>query len=181
MSRKTTLFIAMSEDGFIAGPGDDLSFLNSIQPEGEDFGYADFVAGIDTVIVGRRTYDVVRGMGHPYHEDKEVYVLTRSPEAVGEEGDPPSVHRWDGGMVELLGRLRSEPGLDIYCDGGADVAGQMIAHGLIDELVLTVFPTQLYGGTELFSGGAIPAGFEEVGRKAYHNGLVQFRYLRTWG
>ena len=173
MSRKTTLFIAMSEDGFIAGPGDDLSFLNSIQAEGEDFGYADFVAGIDTVIVGRRTYDVVRGRGHPYHEDKVVYILTRSPEVVGAEGDLPSVHRWDGGIAALLGQLRSEPGADIYCDGGADVAGQMIAQGLIDEIVLTVFPTQLYGGTELFPGGEIPPGFEEVGREGYHNGLVQ--------
>ena len=179
MSRRTTLFIAMSEDGFIAGPDDDLSFLNTLQDEGEDFGYADFVAGIDTVIVGRRTYDVVRGMGHPYHEDKEVFIVTRSSEP--QSGDGSSVHRWSEGLVELVSMLRTQEGSGIYCDGGADVAGQMIAHGLIDEMVLTVFPTQLYGGTELFKGGVVPDAFEEVERTPYRSGLVQVRYLRMWG
>lgn len=177
--RRTTLFIAMSEDGFIAGPDDDLDFLNTIQDEGEDFGYAEFLEGIDTVIVGRRTYDVVIGMGYPYHPDKEVFILTRS--AGARENDPPSVRRWSNGPVELVEQLRSREGLGIYCDGGAEVALQMIEHGLIDQLVLTVIPTTLYGGTALFEGGRVPEGFLEVGKQAFRSGLIQYRYLRTGG
>lgn len=179
MSRRTTLYIAMSEDGFIAGPDDDLSFLNTIQDEGEDFGYAEFLAGIDAVVVGRRTYDVVTGMGYPYHPEKEVYILTRSADS--RDDDPPSVRRSSEGPVALIEQLRSQDGQGIYCDGGADVARQMFAHGLIDRLVLTVIPTTLYGGTELFEGGKVPEGFMEVGQQAYRSGVVQYRYLRTGG
>ena len=177
--RKVTLYIAMSEDGFIAGEGDDLSFLNSEQLEGEDFGYARFLEGIDTVIVGRRTYDVVRGMGHVYHPDKRVFVITRN--AIPSEEDAPSLHRWTGELVELVTALRSEEGSGIYCDGGAQVAGSMMDLGLIDEMIITVFPTRLGTGVELFSGGEVPSEFEEISQRKYLNGLVQNRYLRKWG
>lgn len=169
----------MSEDGFIAGEGGDLSFLNTEQLEGEDFGYAGFLAGIDTVIVGRRTYDVVKGMGHAYHPDKQVFIVTRTD--VPQEGDADSVQRWSGDFTELVGRLRSEEGQGIYCDGGAQVAGGMLERGLIDEMILTVFPTRLEKGVELFVEGEVPSEFERVSQRKYLNGLVQYRYLRKWG
>jgi dihydrofolate reductase len=177
--RKVTLYIAMSEDGFIAGEGDDLSFLNTEQLEGEDFGYARFLEGVDTVIVGRRTYDVVRGMGHVYHPNKRVFVITRN--AIPVEDDPPSLHRWTGDLVELVATLRSEKGSGIYCDGGAQVAGSMLEQGLIDEMILTVFPTRLQRGVGLFPEGKIPSQFEAINQRKYFSGLVQYRYLRKWG
>ena len=57
--RKLSLFIAMSLDGYIAQPNDDLSFLKTVEREGEDYGYANFASTIDTLIVGRKTYDYV--------------------------------------------------------------------------------------------------------------------------
>ncbi|MBD3275107.1 MAG: dihydrofolate reductase, partial [Candidatus Marinimicrobia bacterium] len=57
--RKLILYIACSLDGYIAAPDDDLSFLDRVQKEGEDYGYADFVSSVDTVILGRKTYDWV--------------------------------------------------------------------------------------------------------------------------
>ncbi len=57
--RKVLVFIAASVDGYIAKPNDDLGFLALVAKEGEDYGYAEFVATIDTIIVGRRTYDYV--------------------------------------------------------------------------------------------------------------------------
>ena len=53
--RKISLFIAMSLDGYISKPNDDLSFLKLVEKEGEDYGYAEFTAQIDTIIIGRRT------------------------------------------------------------------------------------------------------------------------------
>ena len=61
-TRKVIAYIATSLDGYIAGPGDDLSFLDPVQVEGEDYGYAEFTASVDTVIMGRRTYDWVMGL-----------------------------------------------------------------------------------------------------------------------
>lgn len=62
--RKLTIFIAISVDGYIAKPNDDLDFLKSVEKKGEDYGYSEFAETIDTVIMGRKTYDyIVREIG----------------------------------------------------------------------------------------------------------------------
>lgn len=58
-NRKVILYIATSLDGYIAKPNNDLSFLSIVQKEGEDYGYSKFINSVDTVILGRRTYDWV--------------------------------------------------------------------------------------------------------------------------
>lgn len=65
MKSKTVLYISISEDGFIAGVKDNLDFLNEYIIEGEDYGYANFIKSIDTVVVGRRTYEKVFSMVTP--------------------------------------------------------------------------------------------------------------------
>ncbi|MEI7504924.1 MAG: dihydrofolate reductase, partial [Paludibacter sp.] len=70
-NRKVILYIAMSLDGYIAKPNDDLSFLSMVQQEGEDYGYTDFVNTVDTVIMGRKTYDWVMTQVPEFpHNDK---------------------------------------------------------------------------------------------------------------
>ncbi|HUW05943.1 MAG TPA: hypothetical protein VMW01_06765, partial [Williamwhitmania sp.] len=59
LDRKVVLYIAASLDGYIAKPNDDLSFLSIVQKEGEDYGYAAFISTVDTVILGRKTYEWV--------------------------------------------------------------------------------------------------------------------------
>ncbi|MEL6593229.1 MAG: dihydrofolate reductase, partial [Bacteroidota bacterium] len=61
-NREVILYISMSLDGFIAGENDDLSFLDAMQKEGEDYGYAAFTKNVDTYIVGRKTYSKVISM-----------------------------------------------------------------------------------------------------------------------
>ena len=112
--RKISLFIATSLDGYIAKPDDDLSFLRLIEKEGEDYGYEEFTNTIDTVIVGRRTYDYVLEEIGPSHYDngqRDVYVITRT--------ERPQVGRtifYTGDITELVKRLKSEKGKNIYCD-----------------------------------------------------------------
>ncbi len=77
IQNKTTLYIAMSLDGFISGENDNLDFLNPYHVEGEDYGYRAFVDSIQTVIVGRKTYEVIQGMGVPYHSEKQVFVISK--------------------------------------------------------------------------------------------------------
>jgi dihydrofolate reductase len=76
-NRKLLIYIATSLDGYIAATGDDLSFLSVVQKEGEDYGYHDFIKTVDTVILGRRTYDWVTSQVDFPHADKETYVITR--------------------------------------------------------------------------------------------------------
>src|SRR6187401_554482 len=77
--RLLTVYIATSLDGYIAKPNDDLSFLKLVEKEGEDYGYAKFVATIDTIILGRKTYDwVLREIGTSHYDngDRNVFVIT---------------------------------------------------------------------------------------------------------
>lgn len=70
---KVILYIAMSLDGCIAKSDGDISFLSLVEKEGEDYGYSDFLKTIDTVIVGRKTYDKVMAMGYEYpYPDKQI-------------------------------------------------------------------------------------------------------------
>jgi dihydrofolate reductase len=77
-TRKLFLYIAMSLDGFIAGPNDELDFLSQVEMEGEDYDYSKFCQQIDTVIIGKRSFDKVAALGFEYpHLDKPVYIFTR--------------------------------------------------------------------------------------------------------
>ena len=81
MTNKTILYISMSKDGFIAQENDNLDFLNdfnNFQLGGEDYGYSDFIDSVESIVVGKKTYEKVLSMNYPYHEDKKVYVITRS-------------------------------------------------------------------------------------------------------
>ena len=77
MSRKVILYIAASLDGYIAKSNDDLSFLNAVQREGEDYGYQEFMRSVDTVILGRKTYDWVMTQVEIFpHAELQTFVIT---------------------------------------------------------------------------------------------------------
>src|SRR5690606_18981936 len=106
--RTISLFIATSLDGYIAKPNDDLSFLKLVEKDGEDYGYAAFTDTIDTLIIGRKTYDYVLkevGSSHYDNGQRDVYVITRT--------EKPQVGRtifYTGNLTELAKQLKSEKG-----------------------------------------------------------------------
>lgn len=174
--RNVSLFIACSLDGYIAKPDDDLSFLKLVEKEGEDYGYGEFTATIDTLIVGRKTYDyVLREIG-PAHYDtghRDVYVITRSPR--------PNVGRttfYTGSLIDLVERLKAEDGKNIYCDGGAEVIHELLRHDLIDEFIISIVPVLLGAGTRLFKDGRPEQRLELVTVKTFDTGLTQHHYKR---
>ena len=172
--RKISLFIATSLDGYIAGPKDDLSFLKLVKKEGEDYGYADFTSTIDTLIIGRRTYEyVLKNIGSSHYDNgqRDVYVLTRTKR--------PNVGRtyfYTGNLPELVKRLKSEKGKNIYCDGGAEVINQLLKHNLIDELIISIVPVLLGSGTRLFQDNRPEQILECMEVKTFDTGLTQLRY-----
>lgn len=174
--RTLSLFIATSLDGYIAKPNDDLSFLKMVEKQGEDYGYAAFTANIDTIILGRKTYDyVVREIGPAHYEngERDVYVITRT-----ERPDKGRTKFYSGSLKDLIQRLKSEAGKGIYCDGGAEVIHELLNNDLVDELIISVIPVLLGNGTRLFKDGRPEQLLEFVQTQAFDTGLVQLHYKR---
>ncbi|WP_293782713.1 dihydrofolate reductase family protein [uncultured Pedobacter sp.] len=174
--RKISLFIATSLDGYIAKPNDDLSFLKLVEKQGEDYGYAAFTNTVDTVMIGRRTYDYVLKEIGPSHYDngqRDVYVITST--------ERPQVGRtifYTGDITELVKRLKSDKGKNIYCDGGAEIINELLKHDLIDNLIISIIPVLLGSGTRLFKDGRPAQILEFIKVKTFETGLTQLHYKR---
>lgn len=174
--RKLSLFIATSLDGYIAKPNDDLSFLKAVEKEGEDYGYAAFTTNVDTIILGRKTYDWVQreiGTSHYDNGDREVFVITRTAR--------PDIGRtrfYTGNLADLMQKLKSTDGKDIYCDGGAEIVNELMKNDLIDEFVISVVPIFLGNGTRLFKDGRPEQKLELVYSNTFDTGLTQLKYRR---
>jgi dihydrofolate reductase len=170
--RKVILYIAVSLDGYIAKPNDNLSFLSIVQKDGEDYGYSDFVKSVDTVILGRKTYEWV--MSHVpefHHADRNSFVITRTPR--------PSIgktHFYTGNLKELISRLKSEEGKNIFCDGGAEIVNELLKEGLIDEFIISIIPILVGDGTKLFKDGRPEQKLELISVKQFDKGLTQLHY-----
>ena len=173
MPRKLILYIASSLDGYIAGPGDDLSFLSLVQKEGEDYGYQDFISSVDTVLIGRKTYDWVTGQVDFPHADKETYVITRTPSP-----GTGKITFFTGDLKELVLALKKAPGKNIFCDGGAEIINELLKHDLIDEFIIAVIPVLLGNGIKLFKDDRPKLKLELVSSKSFDTGLVQLHYRR---
>lgn len=170
--RKVVLYIAMSLDGYIAKADDDLGFLSLVEKEGEDYGYSDFIKTVDTVIIGRRTYEKVLGMVPDFpHGDKETYVVTRTP------GSPiGSVNFYGGSLSWLIRCLKNKNGKNIFVDGGAQIVHGLLSENLIDELIISVIPVLLGDGIPLFKGGRPEVELKLIRSVYFEKGLVQLHY-----
>ena len=174
--RVIRVFIAQSLDGFIAGPGDDLSWLpgGDAQQEGvyEDSGYESLMEQSVALLMGRRTFDVVGGFGAWPYGDKPVFVATSRPL----ECDEPTVRAVSGTPQELLAAVRADVGEGgIYLDGGALIRSFLDA-GLVDEVTVTVIPVILGEGVPLFAGASGRHALRLEQSRELGAGIVQMRY-----
>lgn len=175
-NRKLFIYIAMSLDGYIAMPGGDMSFLSIVEKEGEDYGYADFIKTVDTVIVGRKTYDwVMTHVPEFAHTSKEVYVITKS-----DRTDSENLHFYSGDIKSLVLSLKAKEGKNIFCDGGAQVVNELLALDLIDEYIISIIPVFTGGGTRLFADGRPQQAIKLISTKQFDTGLVQLHYKREY-
>ncbi len=170
--RKVLLYIAMSLDGRIAKSDGDIGFLAAMEQPGEDYGYADFVSSVDTVIWGRKTYDKVLTFGSPIpHSDKRVIVVSRHPyETTG------NITFYAGDLKELILNLKAATGKHIYIDGGSELVNALLKEEMIDELYISVIPVLLGEGIPLFKDGFPEARLKLLKAVPYKKGLVQLRY-----
>jgi dihydrofolate reductase len=173
-NRKLILYIAMSLDGFIAKPDGDISFLSAVEQEGEDYGFSKFMESVDTIILGRKTYDKIQSMGieSPYGT-RMIYVLTRSSKP-----DSGTIRFYSGSLSDLISNLKSLEGKHIYCDGGAETVSRLLQEDLIDEMIISIIPVLLGDGILLFKGGLPEKKLQLISTNSFEKGLVQLHYIR---
>lgn len=178
MSSTCSVFCGLSIDGFIARPDGALDFL-----EGDgtalmgDHGYEAFMAGIDALVMGRRTFEVVMGFdAWPYA--KKVIVLSSTAVDLS-----PALDR--GGDVELLNatpeevvaQLAARGFRNLYIDGGATVQ-RFLRAGFIDRLIVTHVPVLIGQGVRLFGALDRDIPMKLVASRSLPGGLVQSEYVR---
>ncbi|MFC5603355.1 dihydrofolate reductase family protein [Sporosarcina koreensis] len=169
--RKLVLFIASSLDGYIATKDESLEWLFKVEGEGDN-GFADFYETVDTVLMGKRTYDWVMKQDikeFPY-KNKECYVFTRS--AVE---DTENVQFVNDDVTHFVHKLKDQEGKNIWIVGGGELLQSFIQEKLVNELILTVAPTILGKGIPLFKEGDYQLDLSLKGTRNF-NQFVELHY-----
>jgi dihydrofolate reductase len=170
------VYIATSLDGFIARDDGDIGWLTGHPvPEGEDYGYAAFMEGVGAIVMGRATFDTVRGFSDwPYRVP--VVVLSRTPEAVDvPEAVQDKVRVTADSPVVVLAGLAAQGVTRVYIDGG-QVIRACLAAGLIRRMVISTIPVLLGAGRPLWGHGAGDIPLRLAGVRHWPNGVVQSEY-----
>ncbi|MEZ5797150.1 MAG: dihydrofolate reductase family protein [Paracoccaceae bacterium] len=170
------VFIATSLDGFIArGDGDIQWLVGRPVPEGEDFGYKDFMAGVGALVMGRQSYDKVLSFPQwPY--PVPVVVMSRSPEAVAvPETLRASLRVTSASPRAVLEELSAQGVSRVYVDGG-QIVRAFLAAGLIRRLIVTLIPVLLGQGRPLWGHGAGDIDLTLVAARHWQNGFAQVEY-----
>ena len=175
---KVSVYIATSLDGFIArkeGNIDWLNEANSVVPDGEDCGFQAFMASVDTLIMGRKTFEKVLSFGQWPYEKTPVAVLSRHP--LHSPPDVPGTVTHSSELPHaLLERLSKEGVEHVYVDGGAAIQS-FLYDNLVDEITITVIPVLLGEGISLFGSLEKDVSLTHVRTQAFEFGFVQSTYL----
>jgi dihydrofolate reductase len=172
MTLKVSVYIATSLDGFIARPNGDIDWLTGGQ-NAEDYGYADFIAGVDHIVMGRNTYEKVLTFGGwPY--EKKVIVLTSRDLIIPDELSG-KVEALNLPPADLLRRLEVHDAEHIYLDGGVTIQ-RFLREGLVNEMTITTIPVLIGAGLSLFGPLERDIKLELIDSRSFKNGFVQNKY-----
>jgi dihydrofolate reductase len=169
---KRSVFCGVSVDGFLARSNHALDFLGA--GEQEPHGFREFYDGIDVVVIGRKTFEVVLSLGGWFYGKKQVIVLSGRPLDFSPVKGAV-IEQMSGEPAEIVRLLEARDFKHAYIDGGITIQRFLVA-GLIDRLVITRVPVLIGEGIPLF--GPIPSdiSLRHVATKCYDGGLVQSEY-----
>ena len=169
---RCSVFIATSLDGFIARPDGTFDFLSIVEQPNEDYGFADFFATVDALVIGRHTYETALGFPEWPYAGKRCIVLTHR--------ETPSQHGeqfFAGAASALVEQLALGGAQRLYVDGGQVIRDFLVAD-LIDDLTLSIVPVLLGSGIRLFGEEVPEQRLKLANSQSYGSGLVQLRYER---
>jgi dihydrofolate reductase len=166
-----SVFVGTSVDGFIARANGDLDFL----PAGDEpHGYDEFMASVDAVVIGRKTFEMVLTLGPWPYGEKRVVVLSRRPVDLSAAGGGV-VEQMAGAPAEIVSQLAARGAHHLYVDGGITIQGFLRA-GLIQRLIITRVPVLIGEGIPLFGNLPRDVRLRHVATRHYPSGLVQSEY-----
>lgn len=166
--RRVRYVVAVSLDGYIAGPEDDYDWI----PMDPAIDFEALFEPFDTVLVGRRSYEVVRAHGHPIGmPGMKTYVFSTSGI---DPGDPDVEVRDDA--VATVSALREEPGKDIWLFGGGVLFGTLLEAGLVDTVEVAVVPILLGDGIPMLPPPGRRVRLTLTDRETYPSGIVSLVY-----
>lgn len=168
-SRKTILYVAASLDGFIADQEGGIGWLEEYAGHG-DYGYQAFLESVDTIVMGRTTYDQVLTFGAWPYAGKQCYVFTHHARETH-----VGVTFVDGSPAALIEQLHQREGKSIWLVGGAELVQEFIREGLVDELILSIIPVVLGDGIRLF-GQTCPRISMTLIDSTRYDQVLQLRY-----
>jgi dihydrofolate reductase len=172
--RALKMSLASSLDGYIARLDGSLDWIAALDDDGTASMMA-FVSTIDTVLIGRKTYDMARATRQPFDKRKKNFVFSRTLPA-GWRGEVEVVAE---DPVELVERLKQRPGNDIWLFGGYELNAIFLKANAVDEVRLAVQPVLLGRGIPLFPSMQQETQLRLVDSKALPNGVVTMSYRKV--
>jgi len=167
-----SVFIGTSVDGFIARLNGEFDFLPA--DGGEPHGYNEFIATIDTLVIGRKTFEtVLRFAEWPYGSKRVVVLSSALLDLSGVRGG--IVEQMSGSPAEIVSKLAASGAHHLYIDGGETIQ-RFLRAGLIQRLIITRVPVLIGQGIPLF--GALPRDIKlrHVATQHYASGMVKTEY-----
>ncbi len=168
---KASVFVGTSLDGFIARPNGEFDFL---PPDGgEPHGYIEFMATVDTIVIGRKTFETVLTMNPWPYDKKRVVVLSSRP--LDLSAAKGVVEQMSGSPAEIVSRLAASGAHHVYVDGGITIQGFLRA-GLVHRLIITRVPVLIGAGIPLFGSLPHDVRLRHIATRNYPSGLVSSEY-----
>lgn len=171
---EVTLYISCSTDGFIAKADGNTDFLAVADSTTLDYGYADFLTSVDTLVMGRKTFDqIVKKEAWPY-ANKKTYVFTHLhlkstiDNVVFVSGEPDKIFK----------KIKKEGAQKIWIVGGSKLIDSVMQYNLIDEFIINLVPALLGDGLPLFTPPFPPALLYLKDAKRYSNSVMTLYYER---
>lgn len=175
--RKIIVYIATSADGYIARPDGGIEWLDRPSAAG-DYGMAAFYRTIDTILWGRKTYDLAiefekRGVeGGGFDPKRKHFVFSHQPP----ESPHPAVRFVTEPIPGFVRKLRSQPGKNIWMMGGAGIIGSFLDACQLDEFIIHVIPIFIGEGIPLIAPRHLSLPLKLLSSKSYSDGVVQLHY-----
>jgi dihydrofolate reductase len=167
-----SVFVGTSLDGFIARPNGAFDFLPA--DGGEPHGYEEFIASVDAIVMGRKTFETVLALGAWPYGDKRVVVLSSRPVDLSavREG---VLEQMAGPPEQIVSQLAASGAHHLYIDGGITIQ-QFLRAGLIQRLIITRVPVLIGEGIPLFGSLPHDVRLRHMGTRHYPSGLVSSEY-----
>jgi dihydrofolate reductase len=171
------VFVGVSLDGFIARPNGDLDWLmGEGGGDSAEYGYNEFIAAIDAIVMGRRTFEKVLTLGKWYYGDKRVIVMSHQPIDVSVvQARESAVEQMAGAPSEIVSKLAASGASRLYIDGGITIQ-QFLRAGLIHRLIISRLPVLIGQGIPLFGSLSRDVFLRHIKTKTYPGGMVQSEY-----